>query len=57
MVVSMSDSTLCVLSIRTRPSMFIGLGLFGVTLHLAEGLLAVFGYPDILYWGSLCTFQ
>jgi hypothetical protein len=50
MAVSMSDSILCVLSIRTRLSMFIGSGLFGITLHIAEGL-AVFGYPDITVLG------
>jgi hypothetical protein len=27
------------------------LGLFGVTLHLAEDLLAVFSYPDITLLG------
>jgi len=33
------------------PRWLSGLGLFGATLHLAEGLLAVFGYPDITVLG------
>ena len=33
------------------PRWLSGLGLFGATMHLAEGVLAVFGYPDISVLG------
>lgn len=33
------------------PRWLSGWGLFGATLHLAEGLLALFGYPDISMLG------
>ena len=33
------------------PRWLSGWGLFGATLHLAEGLLALFGYPDISVLG------
>ena len=33
------------------PRWLSGLGLFGVTLHFAEGVLAMFGYPDISVLG------
>jgi len=33
------------------PRWLSGWGLFGATLHLAEGVLAVFGYPDISVLG------
>ena len=36
---------------RLVPRWLSGWGLFGATLHLAEGLLALFGYTDISVWG------
>jgi hypothetical protein len=53
MVFSISALILNYVFYRTKliPRWLSGLGLFGATLHFAEGVLAVFGFPDISVLG------
>ena len=53
MVFSISALILNYVFYRTKliPRWLSGLGLFGATLHLTEGVLAVFGFPDISVLG------
>ena len=53
MVFSISALILNYIFYRSKliPRWLSGLGLFGATLHFAEGVLAMFGYPDISVLG------